>query len=630
MSRLVLALVVLAAAVTAASAGAAAARELRLTELRAADFPNRSYALRLPGDAQIDPRTVQVRENGQPVADLAVVPATALGRNERALALLIDASESMKGDAVENATVAARAFAARRRSEQEMAVLSFNETTNVLVPFTLDQGAIDRALERAPAVRYWTKLYDAIRVLAAEVQQRGYESTSVVLLSDGQELGSEATLVDATVDARAANVRIFVVGLRSRFFDDSALRRLAAETGGQYLEATSPRALPAIFDALGSQLANEHLIQYRSLAGPAERIEVTVTVRGVDGVAVAGYVSPELPTAAPAPPVSRSALDGVVRSNATMFLFVVLTSGLLGLATVLVFRPITESVRTRLAAFVSVSAHEGTTKRRSQALEAKLNAGTEKSLERSRWWTRFKADVALADIRFAPMRIVIWTATATILAAWLLPIAVNSRAGAVLALAIPVVVRAAIKRRISRKRRLFADQLPDNLDVLASALRAGHSFVGALSVVVDDCIEPSRTEFRRVIAEEQLGASLEDALDVAAKRMASAELEQIALVAALQRQTGANSAEVLDRVTENVRERAAVRRLVRTLTSQGRLSGWVVALLPVGLLGAMTLLNYQYVSPMFLEPVGRVLLLVAAVMTTLGFIAIRRVVNIKV
>ena len=122
---------------------------------------------------------------------------------------------------------------------------------------------------------------------------------------------------------------------------------------------------------------------------------------------------------------------------------------------------------------------------------------------------------------------------------------------------------------MTRKRKAFAEQLPDNLDVLASALRAGHSLVGALTVVADDATEPSKAEFRRVLQEEQFGVDLEDALQIAVKRMDNQDLDQVALVARLQREVGSNSAEVLDRVIETVRGRMELRRLVRTPDRSG-------------------------------------------------------------
>ena len=189
------------------------------------------------------------------------------------------------------------------------------------------------------------------------------------------------------------------------------------------------------------------------------------------------------------------------------------------------------------------------------------------------------------------IQIVLWTLTATMAVAFLIGAATASQVLPLVALVIPFGVYQSISRRLRKVRKTFAEQLPDNLQVLASALRAGHSFVGALAVVVDDCEEPSRTELRRVVADEQLGVPLEDALDSVVRRMDNRDLGQVALVASLQRQTGGNSAEVIDRVTETVRERFELRRLVQTLTAQGRMSRWIVSGLPVVLLLAFLVIS---------------------------------------
>jgi tight adherence protein B len=213
---------------------------------------------------------------------------------------------------------------------------------------------------------------------------------------------------------------------------------------------------------------------------------------------------------------------------------------------------------------------------------------------------------------------------------WLLTAVVGTPLFAVVGLVVPFAVRAAVLRKLNKKRAAFAEQLPDNLQVLASALRAGHSFVGALSVVVDDAPEPSRGEFRRVIADEQLGISLEDSLMVVVRRMDNSDLSQIALVAALQQETGGNTAEVLDRVTDTIRGRFELRRLVRTLTAQGRMSRWVVSGIPVVLVLLITSINPNYMAPLFNEPTGRLLLGFAAVMVVAGSLVIKKIVDIKV
>jgi tight adherence protein B len=293
----------------------------------------------------------------------------------------------------------------------------------------------------------------------------------------------------------------------------------------------------------------------------------------------------------------------------------------------LLIRPRRRGIKRKLAEFVSLPALE--TASRAEAKRDLPFDRAERSFEGSDWWTRFREELDVARITMSPMKIVVWTAAATVIAVYLLALWGGPLVG-LLGFSVPLAVRGVIRRRVSRQRHLFASQLPDNLQVLASALRAGHSLVGALSVVVDDSPEPSRTEFRRVIADEQLGVPLDDAIEKVAERMKSQDLKQVALVAALQHETGGNTAEVLDRVAETVRERFELRRLVKTLTAQGRMSRWILTGLPIFLLVLLSVINPEYMEPLYKNSAGRVLLVIAAVMVTSGSLVIRRIISIRV
>jgi tight adherence protein B len=250
-------------------------------------------------------------------------------------------------------------------------------------------------------------------------------------------------------------------------------------------------------------------------------------------------------------------------------------------------------------------------------------------LDRAAWWAALQEKFDVGRIPVSPERALMWVGAATLLMLVAGPL-VAGPLGIVAALIAPLVAHALVQRRVAKQRATFAEQLPDNLQVIASAMRAGHSFVGALQVVVEDAPEPTRRELTQVIADERLGVPLEDAFSGVVRRMQSKDLEQVALVAALQRETGGNSAEVLDRVTEVVRNRIELRLLIKSLTAQGRLSRWVVTFLPVALMGAIMLLNPGYLHPLFSTTFGQVLLTMAAAMVILGSLAIKKIVDIKV
>jgi tight adherence protein B len=311
-----------------------------------------------------------------------------------------------------------------------------------------------------------------------------------------------------------------------------------------------------------------------------------------------------------------------------MLFFSLIVAGLLGLGVALAARPRPRTARRRLSEFVNV-VEPDSGRRATSSLTDSVLTSAERSLERTRWWAQFKEELEIAEIKKPAVQIVVLTIIGTIVFAWFLAIVSGSVIFALFALGIPLLVRTYLKQQLARKRKAFGDQLPENLQMLSSALRAGHSFVGGLSVVVEDAEEPSRREFRRVVADEQLGVPLEDALETVVRRMASEDLEQVALVAALHRETGGNTAEVLDRVNEVVRGRIELRQRVKTLTAQGRMSRWVVTFLPVGLMLILTALNPGYMSPLFTHTVGRGLLVLAAIMVVAGSLAIKKIVDIE-
>jgi tight adherence protein B len=255
----------------------------------------------------------------------------------------------------------------------------------------------------------------------------------------------------------------------------------------------------------------------------------------------------------------------------------------------------------------------------------------ERALSRLRGWPVFVEEVDIARLRMTPGQIAAATAALTLFMTWLLASVTGMPLlGVVALIGVPLTARAIVRGRADQQRREFDQQLADNLQVIASAQRAGHSFLGALTVSVQEAPEPTRREFERVLADERLGMPIEDALEGAARRMQSRDLDQVILVSRLQRETGGNTAEVLDRVADTARERGELRRLIQTLTAQGRMSRWIITVLPVALLIMFSALNPGYMSPLFETGNGRLALLIGAVLLTMGSLVIKRIVTIKV
>jgi tight adherence protein B len=159
-------------------------------------------------------------------------------------------------------------------------------------------------------------------------------------------------------------------------------------------------------------------------------------------------------------------------------------------------------------------------------------------------------------------------------------------------------------------------------------MRAGRSFVGGITAVADSADEPIRSELERALADEKLGLPLEDTLQSIAERMRSEDMEQVALIASLHRRSGSNVAESLDRVAEGARERADMRRELKALSAQARISGRVLTGLPPVLLVALNVIDPSYAKPMTGTTIGLVVLSFCVVLVIIGWIVMNRIVNL--
>jgi tight adherence protein B len=176
----------------------------------------------------------------------------------------------------------------------------------------------------------------------------------------------------------------------------------------------------------------------------------------------------------------------------------------------------------------------------------------------------------------------------------------------------------------------FVRQMPDALSLMSNSLRSGYSFLQAMDVVSREMPEPIGREFGQVLREMRVNIPLEDALLNLTKRIPSADLDLMVTAVLIQRQVGGNLSEILDKIGETIRDRIRLHGQIRTLTAQGRMSGWIVSLLPALLALAFHFINPAYLAVLFANPVGWVLLGTAGVMQAIGVLVIRQMVNMEV
>jgi tight adherence protein B len=253
-------------------------------------------------------------------------------------------------------------------------------------------------------------------------------------------------------------------------------------------------------------------------------------------------------------------------------------------------------------------------------------------------------DLARADLKLKPSEfLMIWGASIVGVPLIMLVLSVFAKAlGNPIFLLVGVLIgfflpRFWLGRRKNGRLNAFNKQLPDTITLIANALRAGSSFLQAIELVVRESRPPISTEFGRVIREVNLGLPFDQALENMVRRVRSDDLELMATAISIQHQVGGNLAEILDSIAYTIRERVRIKGEIRTLTAQQRLSGYVVGFLPIALAGFLFVAAPGFMEPMFANPpavlglpAGVVILIFGGFMMFIGFMLIRKIVDIEV
>jgi tight adherence protein B len=327
-------------------------------------------------------------------------------------------------------------------------------------------------------------------------------------------------------------------------------------------------------------------------------------------------------------------------------------AGLAGLSVLLIFAALAgrSSVNDRLRRYASTDAKE----RRDQE-EVKPNLGElisssaalaniNRAVENRDWGANMARELARADLALKPseflavrVALVAGVPLSMIALSPVVPALNNPLLWVVGLVAGFLVPRIWVGRRQGRRLKAFNDGLADTITLLANSLRAGSSFLQAVEMVVRESRPPISTEFERIVREVNLGLTLEQALANMTRRVRSDDLELMATAISIHHQVGGNLAEILDSIAFTIRERIRIKGEIRVLTAQQRLSGYVVGLLPVGLFFVISTMAPDFTRPLFVAPpellglpLGIFILAGGAFMMLIGFVAIRRIVDIEV
>ena len=453
--------------------GQAAAQTLELSPAGKPRFPNRAYALTLPSARSIGPGQVAVKENGRSVAGATALPGRLTGAKALGVVLVIDASDSMTGEPIAQATAAARTLADHRNADQSIGIVVFNRRAITVLAPTTKQAKIDAALANPPSLpaarASTTRVGAGIEHCSSSPASRAARSSSS---RTAPTPAASRTWTRSRAPPRAAGVRVY----HGRAALDGLRPGAAAAARGHrprlVLGGSSADQLAAIYGHLGQELANQYLVTYRSQIGPRKDVHVAISIDGVPGVATTEYTTPALHIPA-APPFRRTLQESFWRSSAALIAVSVLAALLLAIALAALVQPRSRSraLRRRVAAYSSRPDESATPTLTAMADHLVLR--TEESLEKTSWWPQVKQDIEVARVPLPPAQVAALTLLGTIFLAYVLTVVTGSILGAVFALATPFVVLGVMHVMLKRVRDEFADQLADHLQVVASAMRAG-------------------------------------------------------------------------------------------------------------------------------------------------------------
>lgn len=576
----------------------------------------------IPGDSDVDASSVRVEVDGRAVESTAKLISA--GDVERTTVLVLDASNSMRqGDKFTAATSAVDTFLASAPDDIRIGLVAFAGDIGTVVQPTTDHASVQTALTDIE-LRKGTAVYDGIAEGLDMVGAEG--SRSLLVLSDGGDTSSSTTLDVVGNDATDGGVVVDVVSLANPK-NAETMSALAEDTGGQVIPAAQD-ALSAVFSAQAAALAEQLLVTFDRPEDASSEVNLGVSV-DADAATYTDSAFISL-GAAPVGPDLVDSGRSLVGTPGMMLGAVALALGFGGILVVALGGPNKSSADRRLDAYFGGEGNSGKRKSDTSAdLKGSAVALTDK--------------VVSADLETRISQRLAGAGSALTASEWLLlhaGIAVGSAlvgfvlSGpglAVLGLLLGTVVPWVYLRfRHSRRLNKFNAQLAETLGLMAGGLQAGLSLPQAIDSVVREGAEPMAGELRRALIEQRLGVDITDALEGVGQRMDSEDFDWIVMAIRIQREVGGNLAEILHTVSDTLREREFLRRQVKALSAEGRLSGYILTGLPplIGLY--MMMVNPDYIALLYTTLPGFVLLAIAAFLLGLGSFAMSKLAKVEV
>lgn len=570
------------------------------------------------GDETLTDAAFRLAEDGQPRA----VRVEPLPADQMEVALVIDTSGSMAGAPLAAAKDAARSFLQQLPAGDPLSVVAFGATPTVVSSRSSDRTAQDAAISALTA-KGQTALYDALGGALSQLTSGSTARRAVVLLTDGGDTSSTTTLDETSKALAAAQIPLFAVELQTKDSNPGALSQLTTASGGRVVAAADPGALAGAFGAVARQLVRQYAVTYRAEARGPTDVDVVLEAQGVRATTRRHFELPAAPVAPPAPAAPAAAAPPVGGAPTPLGSWALVLGTLLCGTSLLVVLLLTLGSRTPRA--------RGLNARRrgiklADAADRFESLGSS-VLRRRGGMDAVNAAIEAAGLDVRPGELLVAVVVADLVALGLGWALIGPVAGLLLALAVPVLARGVLRLLAQRRRAQFSNQLAETLQILSGSLRAGHGLAQGIETVAREADSPTAEEFRRLTIEARLGRDFVDALASLAERVGGDDFQWVIQAIEIQREVGGDLAEVLDTVGDTIRDRTRIRRQAAALSAEGRMSAWVLMILPLGLGAVMAVTNPDFLSPLVDTGTGHVLLAVGAALMAVGGLWLKKIVK---
>lgn len=592
-----------------------------------------------------DPAALEVTANGESVDNLEV---TALGESSVpvGVVLAIDASGSMAGAPLLASQTAAKDFISQARPEDRIAILTFADEVQVLSGFTSNTqvllGLID-TIEAEGETAFNDAVIKGVQMYADPSSNNLLPN--MIILTDGDDTASVATLEDAVASVSASDVRVFGVALESPDFNPDPVAAVAAAGNGLFLSTPDPEQLSTLYNEISREINNTLVARFVSPISTPGDVEFAVSYQSLSAsttFAVSGFATTttagQTTTTTLAPITTVVVESGAPLDSSTLILIGSVGLGLtLFLFLIILFGREDEDDPGRFSKRLAAYGRKGkpTAEEKRPFLERipilnRFSEAAEEEVKRRGLLSGVNSALEQANIPMTSGEAILAMIGLAAVGGVFMAIFNSLVWGAITFGGLLLLMIALIQFSGSREKRKFENQLPDTLTLMSTSLRAGYSLLQATEAVAGEAPNPTAREFGRAIAEARLGVTVTDSLNGIVDRTQSKDFEWAVMAIDIQREVGGNLAEVLQTVADTMRARNRLKGEIRALTAEGRISAFVLGSLPFILFAFLWTTNRTYLQPLVDSNFGRMAIGVGILLMAAGIFWLKKIVDIEI